>query len=274
MSGFEIAALGIGGAGLLQGGKAKKDGGGNNFEEAERLAKLQANMAEALFAQTDPLRSTLIDQLSTFVGVPAAATARREPIGFRILSEGGDDVASQVTREPIFAEAAPPSLDEALLIPDDAGVIPPSLLPVFAPLREATEAQFDVARENILGRTGARGGQLTQALSDVETGRAQAIGGLEAPLRQQLFNQALGISFGVPSGSQAGLASATQALTQLASIASQQQAAQGAAGGSLLSLGLKLALKNQGGSPAVSASFPTATAAASPAFSTVGGGFG
>lgn len=293
----EAVGIGLGGLGLAQGGKAKKGGGGASFEEAERFAGLQADIAEDLFQQTSPLRTSIINQLGAFIGVPppaitppTVATALPSIAGaFRDISEDdgriigfleediGGDLEQNILRRPIFGTeeflASQQAQPEQSAVPaPTGGTIPPSLLPAFAPLREATEAQFETARENILARTGARGGQLTQALTDIELGRSQAIGALEAPLRESLFNQALGIAFGQPAQSTAGLSAAGQSLTQLASIASAQQAAQGQAGGSLLSLGLKAALKGNKGSSggAANTTIPFAVPGGGTAVATLG----
>ena len=252
-------AAGVGGIGLGAGLGGKK-GGGADFDEAERLARIQGDIARQLFEQFDPLRTAFVRQLEAFIGVPPAApetTGRQGPLN-RISADDGNILGilegSIPGEEPgAAAPLVPPGAPEEFA----SGLLPPSLIPAFAPLREATEEQFDVARENLLARSGARGGQLTQALQDIETGRAQAIGALEAPLRQDLFNQALSLSFGQVPVAQQGLSSATAGLTQLAGIQAQQQAAQGQAAGSLVGLALKLALKGGGGG-AGATSVPTA----------------
>ena len=170
------------------------------------------------------------------------------------------------------------------------GQIPPFLLPTFAPIREATEAQFERARENILG-TGVRGGQLRERLGDVELARAQAVGAIEAPLRQQLFQQELGlrqqaaqqqlalqqglfgqelgltgdlfnvaqgVAFGAPQSALSGLSSAAQNLSNVAQIGAQQQAASGQSLGQLAGLGLKAGLLFGGGAGASPALLPLA----------------
>ena len=182
-----------------------------------------------------------------------------EVIRQAILAPRGPAQPADLAPEPVAPQPA---------VTTEGGALPPSLLPAFAPLREATEAQFDVARQNIIGRTGARGGQLREALRDLEVNRAQAIGGLEAPLRQGLFNQALGVSFGQIPAIQAGLGAAGSSLAQIAGAQMQQQAASGEATGQLEGIALKAALKGAGappGLPAVSTVFaPQATAAVGP----------
>lgn len=74
----------------------------------------------------------------------------------------------------------------------------PSSLNFMGPARDNLEDQFNVAKENIIGSTGARGGQLSKALIDLNTNRAKAVGGLDANLRQALFNMASGIGFQTP----------------------------------------------------------------------------
>ena len=75
----------------------------------------------------------------------------------------------------------------------------PENMRIFAPEREAVENQVRVARENILSTTPTRGGQLNQALTNVELARAGTLGQMEADIRRQAFREALGVGFQVPA---------------------------------------------------------------------------
>lgn len=109
----------------------------------------------------------------------------------------------------------------------------PTQLPVFAPAREALESQFKVARENVIGTTPARGGQLNQALIDLEQNRAKAVAGVESDLAMKMFDTGAQIGFGaVPAGT-SGLSQAVQGLSGLAQAQAQQETGKGAGMGGL-----------------------------------------
>lgn len=127
------------------------------------------------------------------------------------------------------------------------GETPFALSPALTPLREATEAQFGVARENILSSAGARGGQLTDALVNLESDRARAIGGLEAPFRENLFNLASGAALGVPGQAISGLSSSANTFLQQAALTQQGDIAQTRSAGSLAGLGVGSAFLAGGG---------------------------
>lgn len=95
--------------------------------------------------------------------------------------------------------------------------------PQFGALKQATEQQFDTARQRVLG-SAPEGGALTQALTNVEMGRAgaltQGIGGLAG--QQQA--QALGLATGQTGQAISGLGGAAGVQSQMA----QAQAAQNA----------------------------------------------
>lgn len=85
--------------------------------------------------------------------------------------------------------------------------------------RENLESQYTVARDQILGQAGTRGGEMNSALTNLALQRAGSVGRLqtdiraqvEQPIRNQLFSAALGTGFGAPVQSMAGLnLSATQ----------------------------------------------------------------
>ena len=127
--------------------------------------------------------------------------------------------------------------------------------------REDLESQYNVARQNILGLTPNRGGQLNSALANTELARAQAVGRLgadlqaqyELPLRQQLFGRATELGFGQANNSLTGLNAATSqfgniaANAQQGALGAQQQAgAAGQTAGTLAALALKKGRSNNG----------------------------
>lgn len=86
---------------------------------------------------------------------------------------------------------------------------------VFAPARETLEAQYGNARQNILNTIPMRGGQLNSSLRDLEISRASSLGDMEATLRQNAFNQALGTGFGAPPTALAGMGGAANNLANV-----------------------------------------------------------
>src|SRR3990167_2176325 len=123
----------------------------------------------------------------------------------------------------------------------------PTQLPVFAPAREALESQFKVARENVIGTTPARGGQLNQALIDLEQNRAKAVAGVESDLAMKMFDTGAQIGFGaVPAGT-SGLSQAVQGLSGIAQAQTARETGKGAGMGGLLgNIILATALKGSG----------------------------
>lgn len=108
---------------------------------------------------------------------------------------------------------------------------------VFAPEREALEAQYGHVREGILGST-ERGGLQERLLTDAMIERAKGVVGLESDVRRNAFAQALGIATGMPQVALQGLSSAGGTYANLAAINQQANQAQGNAIGSLAALTL------------------------------------
>lgn len=119
------------------------------------------------------------------------------------------------------------------------------MLRVMAPEREALEAQYGRARENIIAG-GERGGMLNRSLADLETARAQSVAGLESDVRRRAFEDALRIGFGAaPSTVFPAFQGAASTLGGMAQMGAQQQAAGGAGLGSAAAVGALLAMKGQ-----------------------------
>ena len=97
-----------------------------------------------------------------------------------------------------------------------SGGFDPQKTPMYAPLyaaaRSGPEAQYNVAKENILSGT-PRGGGQTSALAGIERGRAEDVGGIPGMLSNQILQdmlqKAYGTAFNAPQQSMAGLSSAS-----------------------------------------------------------------
>lgn len=140
------------------------------------------------------------------------------------------------------------------------GQIPQSLQvgldQIYTQGREGLESQYNVARENILGRTPSRGGQLNALLADLEGSRASQVGRLgadltaqyEYPLRTNLFSAATGLGTNQGSLALQGLGQAGNALSGAEARQSADTLAQGQSLGSLLALLFQPSAPQQTGS--------------------------
>lgn len=153
-------------------------------EDQENAARLSAQIAQQLFSETGPLRAAGLQGLQGFLQTGTLPTGLNVGLD-KILTTG----------------------------------------------REGLEGQYNVARQNILGRTPGQGGQLNAQLAALEIARAGQIGRLgadiqaqyEMPLRSQLFSSSLGLGFGAPSQSIAGLLGAGGQFGNIASRAQREQ---------------------------------------------------
>jgi hypothetical protein len=266
------AAVAIGGASLIGGVVAGSQASAAG-KPAARAASQQADIARQLQQQTDPLRAALLTGSPAPGMLDLAGHAERGEVSQGRLALGqlrasglppeqiaelqgflnrGDIAGLRAAEARLPQTGGRPGIFPEFL---STGELPEFLqpAPMFAGTREGLESQFDVARENILSRTGSRGGALQQALADVEIGRATSIGGLgadiaekESALKRELFGQAQGLAFGTPQQSMAGLGSAGNLFSSLAQQSAAQQAAQQRTMGSSTAL-MWQALQGRGG---------------------------
>jgi hypothetical protein len=76
--------------------------------------------------------------------------------------------------------------------------------PAFSAMLRPVNAQYDVARENVLGNTPV-GGRLQDELTNVETARAGSVGNLTSQWITDMMNKMYGVAFQTPQTSMAGL---------------------------------------------------------------------
>lgn len=107
------------------------------------------------------------------------------------------------------------------------GNTPASAFPAFAPLRTAAEAQYGVAKNNLMGSV-PRGGELTSALTNLEANRAQTVGSLGADFLTDLLNKSFGVAYNAPQAAMSGLSSAGAMAAQRQAAQLQAQQAKGA----------------------------------------------
>ena len=85
---------------------------------------------------------------------------------------------------------------------------------MFAPTRDLFEKQFTAQRQNILDTSPARGGQLNQALLNMQIQKPFQLAQLEAQTRLPLIEAGINTAFGAPSTSLQGLGQANQSALQ------------------------------------------------------------
>ena len=82
--------------------------------------------------------------------------------------------------------------------------------PLYAAARSGPEAQYNVARDNVLAGTPRGGGQV-DALANVESARAAQVGEIPSMLSNQimqdLLSKSYGVAFNAPQQSMAGMSS-------------------------------------------------------------------
>ena len=107
-----------------------------------------------------------------------------------------------------------------------------SELPMYGPGKSAIESQYQNAFDNILANLPA-GGQIGNAMADLERNRAADYGQLVGNIQSDLLNKAYGVAnqspittFGGLQGSQYGLQGAGNTYTGIGNTLAQQQAAQ------------------------------------------------
>jgi len=218
----------------------------DQFTFQRDLANRQVALADEARGQTNPIRLRVLQALEQYLGVPAAGdNGMLKPGAVELPGTGsGGGTAS-------------------------AGQLPPGLVPAyepfsatFAPVRDTLEAQYTVARRNLIENAPVRSGALGTNLANLEVARAQNLGqatrdeallgrqarerylyGVEAPARTALFGRATEIATGQPTQQFSGLtgaaatsaagaptlAQAGQLSATLAGQAAQQGQAQGQA---------------------------------------------
>ena len=82
--------------------------------------------------------------------------------------------------------------------------------PMFAPLKQGYESQYQNAEDNIMGQTPA-GGQLYDLLAQNEMSRATGLGAAGGDILTDMLNKAYGASFNAPGQALMGLQTANQA---------------------------------------------------------------
>ena len=140
------------------------------------LERTQEGVAKQLFTETTPLRTGLLASLEDIFGLPRTI----QPSTVEFIPKGQKG-AGTPRMTPTGTELA---------------VNP---FGMFAGARENLEAQYPVARKNILSTIPNRGGQLNKNLFDLETTRSREVGGL----KERVIGNALQAASGALSGNPA-----------------------------------------------------------------------
>jgi hypothetical protein len=255
------------------------------------MSKEQTALARQLLLEGFPLRAGLTSGMPAaadidFVGMAARGEVQKQKEAFALLGQMGVDpsLVSSIKRNIAEHNVAKLERDQETLhnlriqgtpgiFPQffESGEIPEVIKPrplaplvnTYAPVREAVEDQFDMARESVLSRSSGRGGPLLEALRLVDVDRARTVAGLNADiakqqqarddqqllqenaLRQTLFGQGLQLAYGsVPTAMNAfGNAAAINAGLAQSANATAADAFRGAGASTALALAL---YKNQG----------------------------
>lgn len=214
------AAVAVG-AGTAIGGVAS----GKKSDSSNGAANLQAQLAQQLFTETDPLRRSLIGRSAGFLGVPTSnsVTVGSSPTipgpAVSMHSRLGGGIGGTVNS---LTMPGSPDSTASPGITSGGGMMTALNDPSFLALRDATNSQFARARDNVLS-TVPTGGTLDAALTGLEGARASSLSqGAGATFENEL-GRAMALATGTTGTALGGLGSAAsaQALTAQANAAQQ-----------------------------------------------------
>lgn len=164
----------------------------------------------------------MLDPMNLFTG-----TLRNKPP----ISENEQamtDFIRQLTRQSttLFDQSQPLRQQQLGMFGDVmSGKFDPTTSPMFAPIfssaKGATEDQYNLARDAVIGGT-ARGGAQTGALSDVELARAGTMSSLPAQISKSLIQDMMGKAYGSVFP-ESGAASAQSAMSGFGTVAGIEQ---------------------------------------------------
>lgn len=191
--------------------------GGKSGSKDTSASRAQAEIARALFAQSQPIRNQIVDLNSQFLGLPS-----------------GTRVESRVRNDNVFG--IPTGTDLVTLQdPTQTNSVRPfdvSSLPQFHTLKDVTESQFGNARKNIIEST-PQGGALVDKLAGLEVDRATNLSRGSSQIAQDQLNQAFQLATGMTSSAQQGLGSAAATQAQMAANEASTKGSKGQAAGTI-----------------------------------------
>jgi hypothetical protein len=279
-------AAGLGAAGVGYAGSA------NAANQAANMSDAQTGLARQLLLEGYPLRAglttgTLRPGDYDFVGFAEGGHVQKRKEALAALGVAGVDpgllssinsaiehgqlsklkgLQAQLQALP-GPEAKPGIFPEFFATQEIPELLQPRPLPPleknYAPARETLEDQFDLAREQLIAKSGGRGGALLKALRLMETDRAKNIGALSADLarqqqlrddqqvlqenalRQTLFGQGIQLAYGSVPTAMNAFGNAASMYAGLAQSGQASAAANLRAAGSSTALALAL-MQNSG----------------------------
>jgi hypothetical protein len=250
--------------------------------EAGRLTEQQLALSKGLYDAGSPLRDSLITGTTAPAHLDLAGHVERGEMtklhaALAQLRAAGIDPLSMANIEQLIRDRNFPALRQQMMKLSREGgapgmvphflrtgelprVLDPTPLPpavnTYMPAREALEDQFDVAREQLLAKSGGRGGALVDAVRLLETDRAKSLGALSVDiaqqeqarqdaftlrrdaLRQSLFGQSLQMAYGQAPQYVDSLQAGASSYNQLAGQGMAATANNFSGAGSMLALAL------------------------------------
>lgn len=200
-------AVGVG-AGTAVGGAA---GGKKASKNASKAANLQADIANRLFTETDPLRQSLIGRSANFLGTPTGVAGISGTSPQTATIKNGAQI-------PIPGQAGTPAVAGT---PGSGFDVTGT--PTFAAYKNVADRSFQRARNNALSSI-APGGSLTSALVNLEGQRADNLTQGAGNIYDAELARAMTLATGQTGVAMGGLGQAANAQALNAQAAAQQSA--------------------------------------------------
>lgn len=190
-------------------GESKGGGGGGGGSQSSPYENALANIATDMYMGTAGARKSFVDMFGDI-------------LGYKRNYDPSSNTFSW--------EFSKPNYDPTQL---------PTYQPVFGLQKQNLESQYQQAKQNIMGQV-PKGGNLTGALTNLESGRASAMGTMPAQISAgilgPLLDKAYGVAFNTPTQSISGLSTAAgtygnRQAAEMAQAAANQQSSYGLLGG-------------------------------------------
>lgn len=202
--------------------------GGKSQSEPQSSQEL-ARIAGELFNQTDPVRQALINNSLGFLGVRRVETQQPQQAQPPVVSSGrrirfgmrggrGDDQVDQIS------QPQPQPTSPSVSYEFGAPTFDVTQLPQYGAMKQAAEAQYGRARDNLISSSPG-GGALTSALSRLENERASAMTGIVGNLADQETSRAFSLATGTVPQVIGGLGQAGAIQAQIGANNASQNAA-------------------------------------------------
>lgn len=212
------AAVAVG-AGTAIGGAA----GGKKANKGNKASNLQADIANRLFLETDPLRMSLIGRSADFLGVPSGAIPASVQQSARVGSIRGHPI--QI--DPVTGQVANPGTPIASAA-SGGGFGGITSTPTYLAFKDTADRTFQQGKENVISRLPS-GGALAEALVGLEGQRASTLTQGAGSIYDAELARAMTLATGQTGTALSGLGQAANAQAFQAQAAAQQGAAKSGA---------------------------------------------